>query len=255
MALLEVLTEASIAEEIRSAARDGIPVTITARRREDWDVLDSRLVGLENGHVVAALADRTGPPGGLGAGDEVGLSYKRRNYKYLCSCVLEGVGSLPVAEGQELPALWLAYPRQMHRLDRRAYKRSRVPESSPAVVTFWPGGLEAALSEDSPIAPNWRGRLRSLGAGGLQLLAEAGTCEAVKPGEVIGVRIGFGEGGEQVAINAQFRYARAAEGQLVVGLQFAGLTLTPEGRGTLGVIVEKVRQYAGASDEAARAGG
>ena len=95
----------------------------------------------------------------------------------------------------------------------------------------------------TPDQPVWSGRVVNISAGGLQLVSEQHLGDAVSSGDVVGVRISFGVGEQNVYADAQFRHTVAEDGKTHLGFQFIGLGLTPEGREALQVIGSKANQY------------
>jgi len=262
MPTLQSLSADQITHAVDEARTRDLPCTLTVWEGNRWVNRYSRIVRTSDRRVLLEL-----PPASAGCApheftpaEKVGLSFKLKHHKYLCSVVAAGIEQLPLDDGGSEPVLSVCYPSRMNRLQRRAYQRVPVPANRIVRASFWPGGREAEPNKPCPERPVWTGRVTDLSAGGLQLMLPVESLELLDPGYVVGVRVSFGAGSEQaVYADAQYRHATPAEEKppapggpdgpcVLVGFQFVGLGQTREGQDSLERISYHVAEFQRAWD-------
>jgi len=139
--------------------------------------------------------------------------------------------------------LHVCSPTRMQRMQRRAFNRTDVPANRIVRAAFWLGGLESEPAGTTPDHPVWSGRVVNISAGGLQLTSEQRLGDAVSPGDIVGVRISFGVGEQNVYADAQFRHTLEEDGKVHMGFQFIGLGMTHQSREALQTIGSKANQF------------
>ncbi len=251
MPTLQSLQVDQIAAILAEARQRHVPATVTVRVEEKWLSLHSRLVELRDRHVWLEMpTSDDGRPHEFAAAQKIGLSFKLKHHKYICSVTVAGVDQLCLDEGGTAPVLSVCYPSKLQRLQRRAFQRADVPANRIVRVSFWLGGREAEPSGASPARPVWFGRVTNISAGGLQVSTSPEAVEAMETGYLVGLRLAFGAGrDENIYADAQFRYAEPSQDGMLAGFQFIGLGQTHDGHNALQVISAKVAEFQRASEQ------
>lgn len=236
---------------LSEAQRRHVPATVTIRPDKRWLNLHSRIAELRDRHVWLTMpTSEDGTPHEFTTAQKVGLSFKLKHHKYLCSVTVAGIEQVSLSEGDTTPVLSVCHPARMQRLQRRAFQRADVPANRIVRASFWLGGREAEPSGTSPDRPVWFGSVTNLSAGGLQINTSGEAVEALETGYIVGLRLAFGTGrDENVYTDAQFRYAEASQDGMLAGFQFVGMGQTPEGHRALQVISAKVAEFQRASEQ------
>ncbi len=239
MPLMHTLSAEQARSELTDAARANVPVRLTHRLGEQWDVVLGELTSAGPEAVRVRLTDRSGAPD-IPADSLLWLSYKQARYKCRATCRLREV---PVeAEAVELV---LTPPESMERVDRRAYARSEIPEEAGLGVSFWAGGLDAQIQVEALAVPVWHGQLTSISAGGLQARSGLGSCDQMHPGDAVGLRIDLADGREPIEMDARFRYGRPDGRKVLAGFEFVGLGQGEASSEHLRRILDRVRALGG----------
>jgi c-di-GMP-binding flagellar brake protein YcgR len=245
MALLQDLHIDQINEAVALAAERTVPVTVTVKSQQSWTNLRSRLLSVDEGHLLLEPPTESGeaPPREFSPGQKVGLSFKLKHYKHICTCVVTGTRRWALADGTEVPALSVCGPARMQRIQRRAYIRADVPANRIVRASFWLGGREHEPSGSTTESPVWSGRVTNLSAGGFQVHTADDVSDGLEIGETVGVRMIFGAGEQTIYADAQYRHQETDGDQFVLGFQFIGLDQTRQGRNTLKEISIKVSEF------------
>lgn len=268
MPTLQSLSPDQITDAVTEARTRDLPCTLTVWEDGRWVNRHSRVLRISDRRLWLEL-----PPASAGSAlheftpaEKVGLSFKLKHHKYLCSVVVADIEQMPRDDGDSEPVLSVCYPSRMNRLQRRAYQRVPVPANRIVRASFWPGGREAEPTKPSPDRPVWTGRVTDLSAGGLQLMLPVESLELLDPGYVVGIRVSFGAGSERaVYADAQYRHATPVDevapvpGRpddtpcVLVGFQFVGLGQTREGQESLERISYHVAEFQRILDTDAKA--
>ena len=245
MPVLQELNSQQIDEAVGGATKKNVPLTITVRSGQKWTNLHSRAVALEDKHICIEppKADYAMTPHDFTPAQKVGLSFKLKHYKHICSATVVGPTNLRQDGGTIVPVLSLCWPLHMQRLQRRAYRRVDVPPGKIVRASFWLGGQVAEPQGTSVERPVWSGQVANISAGGFQLAMGEDLTDLLEVGETAGVRMVFGLGEQTVYCDAQLRHVAIEHGQCQIGFQFAGLALTAQGREALSLITERVTEY------------
>jgi len=254
MPTLQDLNGPQIDEAVQSAVERCVPVAASVRSGAGWLNLRTRFVATRGDRVLVEL-----PGAGEGHGpweftpaDKLGMSFKLKHHKHLCTATVAGIEQYAIGDGETIPVLSLCWPVRMQRLQRRAYMRADVPNGHIVRASFWLGGRGAEPSGTSTSAPVWSGTVSNLSAGGLQLHCDDDLAGVLEAGDVVGVRILFGVGEEAVYSDAQFRHIERNAGGYLLGFQFVGLEQTREGHQALRLISNKVSEYQHAFERTSR---
>jgi len=245
MASLQNLTNQQIDEVLYVAAERQVPATISVREPAGWVSYHTRLLAIRQGHVLleAPTPEAGGQLREFRPADRVGVNFKLKHHKFVFTGTVAETSREKLEDGTDRGVLHVCSPTRMQRMQRRAFNRSDVPGNRIVRASFWLGGRENEPAGTTPDLPVWSGRVVNISAGGFQLISEQSICDAVSPGDTVGVRISFGIGEEAVYADAQFRHCLEEGGKFHLGFQFVGLGLTPEGRDALQVIGSKANQF------------
>jgi hypothetical protein len=238
-------------EQALSGAMEGhIPITATFNLQQSWHVLHGRLIPPDGRFLVLELEQ----PATLALPTDLrmGVSFKLKHYKHLCTATLLACQQLTRPDASMADALKLSWPGRMQRLQRRAYTRVDVPDNRIVRAACWLGSSREEPAAGSPTSPVWSGRVSNISAGGLQLVTDASASRDLDVGDDLGMRLTFGLGEQAVYVDAQVRYLELAGQQVVVGLQFVGLDHTAEGRETLSIISARIAEYQHLAEQAQR---
>jgi c-di-GMP-binding flagellar brake protein YcgR len=244
MAKLQEMTQEQISDVLKGAIERQVPVTVTLKRGNAWVSCHTRLVSIQDPHVLLGplhVHDGEKMPQ-IQPAEKVGLSFKLKHYKHIFTVTAVGNES---TEGA-VDSLAVCFPNSMHRLQRRAYIRAEVPHGRIVRASFWLGGRDNEPEHADPNQPVWSGRLTNISAGGFQLIAGSDTDTdmwCLEEGETVGARIAFEAGSESVYVDAQFRRTDQVNGQTLLGFQFVGLAQDRKGRQGLQYISAKVAEY------------
>ncbi len=247
MAVIQELENRQIDEAVASAVEKQVPMTVTVQKGRSWRALAARAQAMQDMHLLVTLA-RTPRDAGveLAPAAKVGVSFKLKHHKHIFTATVVSVDGSP-----DGPVLTICRPRQMQRLQRRAYNRAEVPANRIVRASFWLGGRLAEPSVASPTTPVWAGRVANLSAGGFQVHVDGAAAEELEPGDSVGVRLSFGMGEQAVFGDAEVRHAEPTGGKAMIGFRFIGLDQTPEGRGAIQLIATKVAEYQRLADSGA----
>lgn len=252
MPMLQELAASHVQQTLAQAVEKNMPAVVTVRSGDSWDCLRSRLLGIRDGQLQMEIPQPAegNAPYEFVPGQEIGISFKVKHHKHLASATVVGIQQLRLNYAFEIPVLAVSMPRRMQRLQRRAYLRADVPANRIVRASFWLGGSDCEPRGGSIENPVWSGQVLNISAGGLQINTNTSAAESFDVGDLIGLRIAFGAGSDQVVFaDAQFRHTekQACESEaghrLLVGLQFVGLDQTIEGREALELISRKVSEF------------
>ncbi len=243
MPSLQELDNDQINEAIRGASEKRIPVSITCREHDGWIIFHSRFVAVDGQHILLEppRAD-SGEPHEFAPADRVGLSFKYRHHKHICSATVAGQAPRPGGDPAGTHVLSVISPTRMHRLQRRVYQRVAVPETKIVRASFWLGGQEAEPVGNSAEMAVWTGNIDNISAGGLQMSCTDYTGPQMQVGDAVGVHLSFGLGRESCFTDAQFRHFELRDGAAHLGFQFVGLAQSRQGRAALQLISSKVSE-------------
>ena len=241
MPTLQELNSRQVEQAIAGALEGKVPVIATFNYQQAWQMLHGRLITPDGKFLVLELEQPVtmAMPCDL----RLGITFKLKHYKHLCTVVLTARQQLTRSDGQVVEVLKLTWPGRMQRLQRRAYTRVDIPGNRIVLSSFWLGGRNDEPAAGSPTSPVWSGRVANISAGGMQMLTETSAASDVEVGDDVGVRLTFGLGEQAVYLDAQIRYLELEGEQTVVGFQFVGLDHNAEGRETLSLISARIAEY------------
>ena len=244
MAILEELDIARINAAVGDFVEKGLPLAATIHRGSRWINLHSRAVALRDGHLWIEMPQSdNGSQYEFAPGERIGLSFKLKHHKHIFFATVAGMERLSAAEGGEMTVLSVCAPARMQRLQRRAYTRVQVPPNRIVRASFWIGGQHEEPTGTSCRRPVWSGTVTDISAGGFHMRAASDAAANLEVGDIVGVRISFGPGGEALFADAQFRHAEIDAEATGIGFQFIGLGHSPSGREALELLVSRVKEY------------
>ncbi len=248
MPTLQELDGEQIDDIVRQAVRKRVPIVASISMEGRWINLRSRFVGVRDERVLVELpVPDEGPGYEFTPAEKIGLNFKLKHHKYICTATVACVEQFRQDDGSEISVLSVCWPVRMSRLQRRAYLRVDIPANRIVRVSFWLGGKDAEPAGGSPTAPVWSGTATNISAGGLQIKSAAEPANVIEAGDVVGMRLMFALGSETVYTDAQFRHIEEIDGGFLLGFQFLGLGQTHEGQQALKQIIAKVGGFQSAA--------
>ena len=241
---LQELGVRQIREVISEAANRRVPAAMTFRDGDQWVQLHSRIITADQERILLELpTDGDGTPYEFSPADRVGIAFKLKHHKYICMVTVAGPQPLSLDDGSDIQVLAVCWLSQMQRIQRRAFFRAQVPQSSLVRVSFWLGGQEAEPDGTTPERPVFTGRVTNISAGGFEARTSDNLPPIIEGGYLVGVRISFGPGGDGLFADARIRHIVPEDDQYVVGLQFIGLEQTDKGKDAIRLIGAKATEF------------
>jgi len=230
---------------LRMAARKNVRAAVTFRDVNRWLTFHGNLTSLEDGCLGFESLESSGrePSASLTAGAEVGVTFRMGPYKYSFNTVTVEAKTVRREGDQAGLALSVRAPQQMQQMDRRVYPRTAVPESRRVRAFFWPGGRAVEPSGLTPDRPTWSANVVDLSLNGFGLRTSLDAGNLLEIGDLVGAKLTFPDVAAPVYVNLQVRHVIAEGTMCLLGLQFAGMELTDEGREALDLLARKVREF------------
>jgi c-di-GMP-binding flagellar brake protein YcgR len=225
------LTADHTREAIAQAAQARTIVGLTWQSREGWVMLKSRLLGVhaENELLVQFPGDDVNGTTLPEIGQDISVSFRRGSRKCVFDTPVAGYIELN-ENGRRIVAIRVAWPTDLHELQRRLYQRTPVPRGRIIPVDLW---IKQAGGEN--LVPNsQRGKMLDLSAGGVSIELSRELRPRWREDEQLACRFATDSDREPVEIPARVTYySRESDGRVRVGLQFLGLDACDRGRQTL----------------------
>ena len=247
MAKLQEMNQDQITDVLQAAIERQVPVTVTLKRGDTWTSCHTRLLAVQDPHVLLAglkVYDLEHPPQIVPA-EKIGLSFKLKHYKHIFTVTAVGTESFDGGRYGPSEAISVCWPSHMHRLQRRAFIRAEIPHGRTVRASFWLGGRDHEPEHSDLQRPVWSGRLSNISAGGFQCTSPDLDVDTsgLEVGETVGLRLAFEAGSESVYADAQLRRIDRVDGQTTLGFQFIGLAQDRKGREGLQYISAKVAEF------------
>ncbi len=252
MPTLQDLNPRQINEAVLAAVERHVPVAVTLPSGPSWTTVNGRVLAIRNGHLLLELPPTDTAPATqtFNPADKVGISFKLKHHKHIFTATVICKELFRLEDAREVPVLRLCPPREMQRLQRRAYFRVEVPGNRIVRASFWLGGKSLEPTGGSPTTPVWSGRVANLSAGGCQVQTDRGAAEALEEGDVVGMRLIFGVAEETVYTDGEVRHADVVADKTSVGFKFLGLEQTQEGAAILQFLARKISEFQKATETA-----
>jgi len=245
MTKLRRLTNEQLNQALVDAVQERALVTISLQSDNGWINLHSRLLSLRYPHIFLAVpqAAKGKIVPEIKAEETLGLSFKLGYYKHTLTTKAVGVHKVDdVLDGghRVLQACW---PREMYRLQRRAYRRVDVPAGRVVEASLWPGGRQDEPPDVAPDRPVWEGRVINISAGGAQILIESHQIPNLDVGDMVGVKLTFAGETKSIYSDTEFRQQVDTGGRTLMSFKFVGLDGDSQGREVLDFVATKVAEY------------
>jgi hypothetical protein len=201
---------------------------------------------VEEGRIIVASPAEAGGDSTqtLGAGERIGLSFRRGHKKCMCATTVVGHTLCDTeTPGIRAACLELQWPQTLQELQRRVYYRV-TPPGKPVLIRLWRGGVVARPNAEQQPRGIVTGTMLDLSAGGVRVVSTDVDPEMFTEGESIGCAFTPKARGETFVLDAIFRhFLRDAQGQMSFGLQFVGLEATDRGRKMLSSLARVVTDF------------
>lgn len=238
----EVLESKSDAMVLKWAAERKVPATVSIKCDENWSVLKSHFLRLDEESGVFQIAYPSGDgeaPVETAPGQQLGIAFRRGHKKCLftTSVVMRRRECIP--DLGEVETVVLRCPDRIREVQRRAYQRVTVPPEVFIAIKLWEGG---APTSHEPSWPICSGRIGNASVGGVLVDVREDQNPRLTIGDLVGVEITVSPGKPPLIVEAQYRHsAVAASGRLGLGFQFVGLEHELPGRASLSELTGFVR--------------
>lgn len=227
---------------LEKAVAKRLPLTITTRQYDSWQVYKSNFVALENNRLLLAppVLDTNDGHMEPTQGQELAITFKLGYYKNLFVTRAIGQERYELDPGIFMPVVIVLAPDQLEKIQRRAYSRALVPENETVPVTFH---RNDAQSSESP--EQWQGQLTDLSAGGLGVKMDRTQIDSLREGDQFQLRFVPMANQNEIVVSVRFRHASESDqtDQAVLGFQLIGQEMSEKGRSTLRRIGPIVHLY------------
>jgi c-di-GMP-binding flagellar brake protein YcgR len=213
---------------LQEAVQKHLPLTLTNKQNNCWQVYKSTFIGVLANRLVVALPVADAGAGHIepSAGQEVAITFKKGYHKCLFVTRIVGREQFELDPGVSMPAMTVFCPQQIEKIQRRSYNRATVPAGEEVVVSFWPSDT----TDQSGSC--WQAYLVDLSAGGMGLKMGKTQLPALVEGQQVDLEFVPLPDQEPLRLQGRFRHATDAPeaGQSLLGFQLVGLEMSEEGR-------------------------
>ena len=227
---------------LQEAAQKHLPLTLTNKQNNCWQVYKSTFIAVQSNRLVLALpvADSADSRIEPATGQEVALTFKKGYHKCLFVTRVIGRENHELDAGISMPVMTVFCPQQIEKIQRRAYNRAAAPAGEPVLVDFWPSAADGAVNP-----PRWQAHLTDLSAGGLGLSMPKNELPAIQEGDQLELEFLPLPDQEPLRLQGRFRHATdMPDGRnALLGFQLLGLEISEEGRMLLRRISRIVNVY------------
>jgi hypothetical protein len=244
MAKLEKLSDNQKDSTLAEAAADNMLVTLTVRRQNRWVTFRSRFVIEHEGRVWIEWPKMSGQGDvyEFHLGEEAGLTFRMGHMRYIMP--VETIAEEDYHDehdGNHL-ALRLKSVGEMQRNQRRLHERVPMPSGQRVRANIWLGGRDSEPKEPTVGNPVWSGSVIDLSVGGALLRTNREAAEYIEAGDLVGVRVTFGETENAAILDAQLRHAQPDNDMAMLGLQFVDTDHSQETLTAMGLVQAKVEE-------------
>lgn len=233
---------------LQEAVQKHLPVKVTNKQNDRWQVYKSNLLGINNQNLIIAvptpdMADNTMEPT---KGQEVALTFKKGYHKCLFITRVVSRDQFELEPGIYADAMTVVTPQQIEKIQRRAFNRSPAPPGESISVEFCATPSAQSRSTSTYVlGKRWQGVLHDLSAGGLGVIVPKAEMPDIKLGDQFEVCFVPLSGQQSLILQARFRHATdlSESGMVMLGFQIVGMEMSEEGRNMLRRISRIVNVY------------
>ncbi|MHC4561481.1 MAG: flagellar brake protein [Planctomycetota bacterium] len=244
MVKLEELPDNQKNAMLARAAAENAAVTLTVRRQNRWVTFRSRFVIEHEGRVWIEQPRMSGQSDiyDFQKGEEAGLTFRMGHMRYIMSVQVVSEEDYRDKDDRPHLALRLKSVGEMQRNQRRLHERVPMPSGQRIRANIWLGGRDSEPDEPTVGNPVWSGRVIDLSVGGALLRTDREAAEYIQAGDLVGVRVTFGDTEGAAILDAQLRHAQPDNEMAMLGLQFVDTERSEETLTALGLIHAKVEE-------------
>lgn len=233
----ETIDSLQIQQFLLDACEETSPVIGSYLENGKWHLLELRINEISDEWIAFEALTDCKP---LKIEQPIGICIHLGYFKYLFDTTVKSVRQ----EGLSGRVL-LDMPQKVERIERRVYHRQSVPETMKVKVMFWHRGYMADDIEGDPEEFYWQGRLANLSAGGAQFEIESEYKDNFIVSQLLDIQFTPLSYQKPLLLESHVKYLKELPGsnRLRIGVEFLGLGTGPEGRDTLGRILEVIDQY------------
>lgn len=239
----QVLTHADVMHTLQRIIDGGKEGVMTHLAKSKWHICQVVVKTLTpyTVHVKAKRQEKTLPVD-IAVDQPVGISIQHEFNKYIFETVVVGFESSVNESCGGIIVLEL--PREIERVQRRAYSRVDVPADLKVKALFWHRGYMDDRTE-APLDNYWQGHLVDLSVGGSQISIDVEQGANFRVGQLVGLQFTPMSYQKPILLEGQIRHLaeNAEEKRLYVGVEFLGLEMSGQGRQKLRRIIDIVGEY------------
>jgi c-di-GMP-binding flagellar brake protein YcgR len=239
MSMTQTIAEGQHHEILEASINRRMRAVVSHRLAEGWRTYKASFVSgsrLAKAVVIRLqIRDDTPEQELPPCGKSVGITFRLGHKKCMFTAVIQS----SVRE-RDTCSVTVAWPEQLHYLQRRAYERVTPPKGTVVAVRFWP---EDSASRQPDRERNVRhGQLEDLSAGGMRV--KTGDLSDIEVGQTYRCVVAPKPGAPPLIVDAVLRHREATDrGRASLGFHFLGLEASAEGRKLLDQIVKVVTQF------------
>ncbi len=209
---------------LQTALMKKMPLTITRKHGEDWEMYKSHIISILGHRMVIAMPEGRAdqPVMAYDKGQELAISFKKGYNKCLFTSRIISQGRTELEPGKFIETLMVYIPEQIEKIQRRIYERTMVPSGEQISVSFWP-------INDSK--SRYVGELTDLSGGGIGVVVNNSVNPEIEPEQHCTVQFVPLPGHEPIIATSIYRHITEPESDgRKIGFQFIGLETTEQGR-------------------------
>lgn len=209
---------------LHTALMKKMPLTITKKCGEDWEMYKSHIVTIQ-GHRMVITRPEPRPDQQemeVEKGQELAVSFKKGYNKCLFTSRIISCGRTEAEPGKFVETIMIYIPEQIEKIQRRVYERTEVPEGESINVNFWP------VNDSSK---KYGGLLTDLSGGGIGVNVASNVTPDIESEQHCTVQFVPLPGHEAIIATAIYRHITDPDdGSRKIGFQFIGLETSEQGR-------------------------
>lgn len=235
MRVLETITGATVAANMRTVVERNLPLTITILRQGRWLAFRSKALATKDGQLYLEVPVSTDDLKAVEvlAGQPCAMDFRLGIHLSFFNGVLTGPEKYVSQTGEETSAFVTPLPESLDRVERRAFERVDVPSDRVVRGRVW------VANSQKPI---WAGDVLNISISGFQLRTVKTAMVFFEPEDIISSAISF-EGEPLLQFDAHYRHGVMDGEMAMLGLEFVISPSSAQDRASLAVVAAKVEEY------------
>jgi hypothetical protein len=227
-----------------------LPLAVSYFSEGTWRLARAVLVDvLGDSFTIRISPQKKNLPADIHEGLSIGFTFQygfgREYERFVFDAVVKNVERS--ADSLCIGVITLALPEGIEVVQRRSYRRVRVPEKLNVDVNIWSRSIPPADSTgvSAEVTQSWNGKLLDISAGGLFVGVDLSQGSGLEVGHFVGLRFTPLHDETVLSFNAYIKNIApdASGNNLCIGMEVVGLEASPEGRLVLQRLCNIVDQY------------